>query len=338
MATMAPDSQLPSTRRFWCHECARNVETREGTDGELCCVACNSNFVEEVEADDPPEEFLVPNTEAGPPAASSNSASAASETPRDPDSDARPRSISEGGQPAHVVPRTPPSAAAARRSHFAVDGHDERARARREVPSPLTELLQQLVGGSGDVADAASGGPTTRTARIIRSNGTPVEVYVTSAGEGRGAGDIGGDGLFGLLGGIMGGPFGGFASNPGDYALGPNHLSQLINQLMQNDSNRHGAPPAAKEVVDTLPKHKVVQHEVDANAECAVCKDLFAVDDEAQDLPCAHSFHPDCIMPWLKMHNSCPVCRYELPTDDEDYEARRRREARNANAASRQAS
>ena len=37
-------------------------------------------------------------------------------------------------------------------------------------------------------------------------------------------------------------------------------------------------------------------------------------------LPCGHMFHDNCVTKWLKIHNTCPLCRFELPTDNADYE------------------
>ena len=124
--------------------------------------------------------------------------------------------------------------------------------------------------------------------------------------------------------------FGGgeIASNLGDYHFGSGAaLDALLHQLMQADQNNRGTPPAAKEVIKSLPKKTITEMHVKENSECAVCKDLFELGNVCTSLPCEHMFCPSCIEPWLKEHNTCPICRHELPTDDPEYE--RIRKARN---------
>ena len=58
------------------------------------------------------------------------------------------------------------------------------------------------------------------------------------------------------------------------------------------------------------------------------CREDLQVGEEVQIMPCNsnHVYHPDCLAPWLKDHNSCPVCRFELPTDDMAYENQKERD------------
>lgn len=105
-------------------------------------------------------------------------------------------------------------------------------------------------------------------------------------------------------------------------------IESIIDQIMMNDPNKYGNPPASKESVNHLQTFEVSQSALDSlgiENSCSVCKDEFKLKDNCTSMPCHHSFHSDCLLPWLKERNSCPVCRFELPTDDEDFENRKKK-------------
>ncbi|KAJ1912164.1 positive regulation of toll-like receptor 2 signaling pathway [Tieghemiomyces parasiticus] len=52
-------------------------------------------------------------------------------------------------------------------------------------------------------------------------------------------------------------------------------------------------------------------------------------------MPCQHVFHETCLFSWLAVSNTCPTCRYEIMTDNSDYNrsVERRMQERDAAAA-----
>ncbi|KAL6504456.1 hypothetical protein OROGR_026379 [Orobanche gracilis] len=114
-----------------------------------------------------------------------------------------------------------------------------------------------------------------------------------------------------------------YVGNPGDYVDAAEYEA-LLQNLAESDSGvRLGAPPASKAVVEGL--ENVVIEKEDKAIVCAICKDTVNVGEIAKNLPCGHGYHGECIIPWLGSRNTCPVCRFELPTDDPDYEEERKK-------------
>ena len=99
--------------------------------------------------------------------------------------------------------------------------------------------------------------------------------------------------------------------NPGDYAWGPTGLDNIISQLI-GQLDGAGPPPAQATSIESLPDVKVSQALVDNETDCTVCQEFFVLDEEVKKLPCEHHFHSGCIVPWLKLHNSCPICRVSI--------------------------
>ncbi|RMX45359.1 hypothetical protein pdam_00000818 [Pocillopora damicornis] len=99
--------------------------------------------------------------------------------------------------------------------------------------------------------------------------------------------------------------------NPADYAWGAEGLDSIITQLL-NQMDGAGPPPADSKKIEDLQKVEVTEDSAESDKFCAVCKEQCSKDEDVRRLPCSHIFHFGCIKPWLKMHDSCPVCRLSL--------------------------
>ena len=100
-------------------------------------------------------------------------------------------------------------------------------------------------------------------------------------------------------------------------------IENILNYILNNDNNRYGSPPAAESEIKKLDKYILTKDKLKnfgPENTCSVCKEDFIIGNKMMDLPCKHYFHEECLMPWLKQHDSCPICRFELKTDDDDYE------------------
>ncbi|KAJ0692837.1 putative transcription factor C2H2 family [Helianthus annuus] len=48
------------------------------------------------------------------------------------------------------------------------------------------------------------------------------------------------------------------------------------------------------------------------DADCCICLSTYEDGAELHSLPCNHHFHATCIVKWLKMNATCPLCKYNI--------------------------
>lgn len=104
--------------------------------------------------------------------------------------------------------------------------------------------------------------------------------------------------------------------NPGNAALGDavysqEALDQIITNLMEANPQSNAAPPATEQALRDLDRRAVTSEMLtgESSTDCTICIEELKEGDMAAFLPCKHWFHADCVVLWLKEHNTCPICR-----------------------------
>lgn len=84
---------------------------------------------------------------------------------------------------------------------------------------------------------------------------------------------------------------------------------------------------ASERTINRLPLHTITSAEIASKAEhdsnsqsCAVCMEPFEVGATVRTVLCLHSFHQQCIDPWLRLHASCPICKCSVEESGGEWE------------------
>lgn len=107
-----------------------------------------------------------------------------------------------------------------------------------------------------------------------------------------------------------------FMGNPGDYAWGREGIDTIVTQLL-NQMETSGPPPLAKDKIEEIPKVEITKEDEDKKIQCSVCWEDFRLQEIVRKLQCSHIYHENCIVPWLDLHGTCPICRKSLAGDEE---------------------
>ncbi|KAI9075650.1 hypothetical protein K1719_042400 [Acacia pycnantha] len=90
-----------------------------------------------------------------------------------------------------------------------------------------------------------------------------------------------------------------------------NRLTEIMEQSMQ----QLNMIPTSKEAIASLKKLETLNDEVKANM-CSICMEGFEEDfGDISAMPCNHFYHHNCIVTWLETNHTCPLCRFQMPTE-----------------------
>ncbi|KAL4590577.1 hypothetical protein LXL04_003511 [Taraxacum kok-saghyz] len=92
-----------------------------------------------------------------------------------------------------------------------------------------------------------------------------------------------------------------------------NILPKYKFQLSNNDENKPDIGAGRMIPVVSNVGHMAVERVLlPEDADCCICLSQYEDGAELHSLPCNHHFHATCIVKWLKMNATCPLCKYNI--------------------------
>jgi Ring finger domain len=185
-------------------------------------------------------------------------------------------------------------------------------RRRGDAPSEPSTIIEDIISVPGQ-----NGG----SVGIVIRQSIPVSAgFGTSrghpfAGPAHNIGEM----LFGALSGHHG--FGerdfgrsGVGRGPGGFLFGGGSFEDFLHHILMSEPSHAGAPPASERTINALTREVVTEEtNLQRLGECCISQEAFQLGETAVQLPCGHAYKQEPIVQWLKMHNTCPVCRVSLP-------------------------
>ena len=83
---------------------------------------------------------------------------------------------------------------------------------------------------------------------------------------------------------------------------------------MRNNNNINNLVGPIKKILNALPENRIddVNKLNEENRKCLICLEEYINNDNIIYLPCFHIFHKKCIIPWIKTHAICPLCKINI--------------------------
>uniref|UniRef100_A0A915D8B0 RING-type domain-containing protein n=1 Tax=Ditylenchus dipsaci TaxID=166011 RepID=A0A915D8B0_9BILA len=94
----------------------------------------------------------------------------------------------------------------------------------------------------------------------------------------------------------------------GDFAFGERNFNDIMERLMAQADQGQTATISAEDIL-RLPVTQVNEKQLRNGVQCVTCMEPFVLDERVVALDCKHIFHRQCLEPWLRLHNTCPICR-----------------------------